>query len=139
MGWNGVRLPRRGIDLFSLSMLILSIIQYTLLIASVLGLVYYLLSLIAAGAFFLKHSEEKSNFLPPVTLMVPLCGEDFEAFENFCSLCSQDYPDYQIVFGVRDFDDPVIPVIRHLEARFPERDIQLIISKETNWEQSESQ
>jgi ceramide glucosyltransferase len=32
---------------------------------------------------------------------------------------------------VRDFDDPVIPVIRQLEARFPERDIQLIISKET--------
>ncbi len=111
-------------------MLILSIIQYTLLIASVMGLVYYLLSLIAAGAFFLTHLEEKSTLLPPLTLMVPLCGEDVEAFESFCSLCSQDYQDYQIVFGVRDFDDPVIPVIRQLEARFPERDIQLVISKE---------
>ncbi len=112
-------------------MLILSIIQYTLLIASVMGLVYYLLSLIAAITFFLSHSEEKSKHLPPVTLMVPLCGEDIEAFESFCSLCSQDYLDYQIVFGVRDFDDPVIPMIKQLEARFPERDIQLIISKVT--------
>ena len=83
MGWNGIRLPRRSPDLFSLSMLILSIIQYTLLIASVMGLVYYLLSLIAAGAFFLTHSEENSTLLPPLTLMVPLCGEDVEAFESF--------------------------------------------------------
>jgi ceramide glucosyltransferase len=130
MGWNGICLPRRGIDLSSLSMLILSIIQYSLLIAIVIGVVYYLLSLIAAGAFFLQYSNSLSNFLPSVTLLVPLCGEDFEAFENFCSLCSQDYPDYQIVFGVRNFDDRAIPVIRHLEARFPDRDIQLIISKE---------
>jgi ceramide glucosyltransferase len=61
-------------------------------------------------------------------VFIPLCGQDFEAIDNFSSFCRQDYPDYQIVFGVSDSRDPVIAVVRELMVQFKHVDIQLVIS-----------
>jgi ceramide glucosyltransferase len=53
---------------------------------------------------------------------------DAESFANFASFCSQDYPaQWQIVFACASETDPVIPVIRELQASFPECDIELVI------------
>src|SRR3989304_1988192 len=107
------------------------ILKNVLLIATVAGFVFYLLCLVAASSFFFQPAAKPGAAFPPVSVLVPLCGEDAEAYDNFSSLCSQEYPDYQIVFGVRDSLDPVIKVIRQLEHDFPGRDIQLVISDAT--------
>jgi ceramide glucosyltransferase len=59
--------------------------------------------------------------------MIPLCGKDFEAYQNYASFCHLDYPDYQIVFGVTSEEDSSIPVIRQLIVDFPDKDIELLI------------
>jgi ceramide glucosyltransferase len=59
--------------------------------------------------------------------MIPLCGKDFEAYENYASFCRQDYPNYQIVFGVNTEGDSSIPIIRKLKSDFPDKDIDLVI------------
>jgi ceramide glucosyltransferase len=59
--------------------------------------------------------------------MIPLCGKDFEAYQNYASFCLQDYPDYQIVFGVNSEDDSSIPVIQELIHDFPDKHIDLVI------------
>jgi len=105
------------------------ILQFVLLTAVIAGICYYLAALCAAAMFFSRpESEEASHFFPPVSVLIPLCGQDFEAIDNFSSFCRQDYSDYQIVFGVRDSRDPVIAVVRELIIRFEEVDIQLVIS-----------
>jgi len=63
--------------------------------------------------------------------MIPLHGADFEAYENYARFCVQDYPEYQIVFGVRDAGDSAVPIVEKLIADFPDRDIALVISDET--------
>ena len=63
--------------------------------------------------------------------MIPLCGAEPEAYWNYASYCRQDYPEYQIVFGVRDPQDPSIPIVRRLMADFPKVDIGLVISSRT--------
>src|SRR5580658_10776821 len=40
--------------------------------------------------------------LPPVTLLKPLCGSEPGLYKNLRSFCEQNYPSFQIVFGVRD-------------------------------------
>ena len=117
---------------------------------------YYLLSIIAAEKFFAAPRraaaaglpacklaagrEELYNSppfsegaqggfcFPPVSILVPLCGADFRAYQNYASLCRQDYPEFEIVFGVGSPLDSSLPVIARLQADFPRVPIQLVIS-----------
>ena len=92
---------------------------------------YYLLSIVAGFRFFSRPSLLEDGHSLPVTIMVPLYGADFEAYENYARFCRQDYPEYQIVFGVHDSRDSSIPIVEKLIADFPDRDIALVISDST--------
>ncbi len=93
---------------------------------SFVSICYYLACIYAARRFFSQPSVDKRFQGPPVSIMIPLCGKDFEAYENYVSFCLQDYSDYQIVFGVSDETDSSIPVIRRLMANFSRKDITLV-------------
>jgi ceramide glucosyltransferase len=74
----------------------------------------------------LKAAQNPSN-PPPVTMLKPLCGMEPNLAENLRTFCRQDYDTYQIVFGVRDRNDPTIAIIKQIIEEFPERDISLVI------------
>jgi ceramide glucosyltransferase len=93
--------------------------------------VYYVLSIVAAFRFFSKSKWNEGGKLQPVTIMIPLHGDDFDAYDNYARFCRQDYPQYQIVFGVREAQDSSVPIVRQLIADFPDRDIDLVISEKT--------
>ncbi len=99
----------------------------TLTFLSMASICYYLACIFAARRFFSRPPVSKLAQFPPASIMIPLCGKDFEAYENYVSFCLQNYPDYQIIFGVQNEDDSSIPVIRRLIADFPEKDITLVI------------
>lgn len=69
------------------------------------------------------HAEAviSTQDLPPISLLVPACGVDANAWENWTSLCTQNYPNYEVLFGVTDPQDPCIPVLKDLMAAYPER------------------
>jgi ceramide glucosyltransferase len=64
---------------------------------------------------------------PPITVLKPLCGDESMLEAALASFCAQDYPGLQLVCGVQDPADPAIAVVRRLQARFPDRDIALVI------------
>jgi ceramide glucosyltransferase len=93
--------------------------------------IYYLLCLWSAVNFL---SERKitsdagaERSLPPVTILKPLKGPDPEIYESFRSHCLQDYPEYEIIFGVSDPDDPALERVQELKAEFPSRRIRLVV------------
>ncbi|HEY9617536.1 MAG TPA: glycosyltransferase [Microcoleaceae cyanobacterium] len=57
---------------------------------------------------------------PGISLLVPACGLDAGAWDNWLSFCKQDYPDYEVLFGVTHPQDPAIPVLQKLAATFPD-------------------
>nr|WP_221246627.1 bacteriohopanetetrol glucosamine biosynthesis glycosyltransferase HpnI [Acidocella aromatica] len=64
---------------------------------------------------------------PAVSVLKPLCGVDpltELALESFFLI---DYPDYQLVFGVQNETDPVRDVLARLRARYPERDVAVVV------------
>lgn len=89
---------------------------------------YYLLSIIAGYRFFSQKESDEDNALEPATILIPLHGADFKAYDNYAELCRQDYPEYQIIFGVRDSTDSSIPIVHKLIDDFPNRDIALVVS-----------
>ncbi len=109
----------------------LTILLILLTLLTLAATAFYLLSLYAAARFSLeKRSEVKADY-QPVSIMVPLAGADFRAYDNYARLCRQNYPAaYQIVFGVRQASDTAIPIVRKLIADFPDCDIVLVINPE---------
>jgi ceramide glucosyltransferase len=101
-------------------------------LGTVASLSFHLLSGFGVVSF-LSDRRKKSGqanvpdrYLPPVSILKPLKGVDPEIWESFCSHCEQDYPEFQIIFGVSDLDDPAIEVVRRLQAKYPMRQIELI-------------
>jgi len=97
------------------------------------SIAFYFLSTMGLASF-LSDSRKKlsrpsfpSSQLPPVSILKPLKGADPEIWENFCSHCEQDYPDFQIIFGVSDVADPAVGVVRKLQAKYPKIPIDLIV------------
>ena len=64
---------------------------------------------------------------PPVTILKPLHGDEPLLEEALAASAAQDYPVFQVVFGVQDPADPALPVVRRLQSRFPGRDLALVV------------
>ena len=63
----------------------------------------------------------------PVSVLKPLCGLEPRLEHNLATFCQQTHPHYQLVFGVRDPNDPAIAVVQRLARRFPALDMQLVV------------
>jgi ceramide glucosyltransferase len=62
-----------------------------------------------------------------VAVLKPLKGLDEGIRENLASFFELDYDDYELVFGVADEDDSVIPVVRGLMADHPGVPARLVV------------
>jgi ceramide glucosyltransferase len=64
---------------------------------------------------------------PPVTILKPLHGDEPLLESALATVCSQAYPNWQVVFGVQDPSDPAIQVVERLRKRFPDCDMTLVV------------
>nr|EDZ38592.1 MAG: Ceramide glucosyltransferase [Leptospirillum sp. Group II '5-way CG'] len=71
--------------------------------------------------FSRKNTPEDRLSWPSILMIKPVKGLDEGARENFLSFLQQDYPEYQILFVVGDGSDPVVELLRELQAEYPEK------------------
>jgi ceramide glucosyltransferase len=64
--------------------------------------------------------------VPLVSVLKPVRGADPDFYEAIRSNAAQDYPDFELLFGVSYPDDPAIPLIEQLIREFPNRSIRLL-------------
>ncbi len=98
------------------------VLEVLLLIFIAGSTVFYLASAWFTYQFFAAPLQlQPFENYPPISLLVPACGLDAGAWENWLSLCQQNYPDYEVLFGIVDPQDPAVPVVKDLVAKFPDR------------------
>lgn len=109
--------------------MLLHILYWIALVLAAAPLAYFVLSLHSVVSHFCEVRNAlpiKSSYSPPVSILKPVRGMDYEAYENFASYCRLDYPEYELIFAVADPDDPVVPVIERLQTDFTQCSVRLI-------------
>ena len=75
----------------------------------------------------IRESRFIARTQPAVSILKPLCGAEPETYACLRSFCDQAYPQFQIVFGVCDANDPVLAVVSRLQREFPQIDMAVAV------------
>ena len=107
------------------------IFQIVAVLGCICSAIYYLICWWSADVF-VRHRNagqptHSAATLPPISILKPLKGTDPNIYESFRSHCIQEYPEYEIIFGVSDPEDPAAASVEQLQREFPERKIRLIV------------
>lgn len=73
-----------------------------------------------------KRQRFDSEIRPGVSVLKPLRGLDANTYEAFISQVKQEYPTYEILFGVCDELDPAAAEVRRLVRDIPDAPVRLI-------------
>ncbi len=87
----------------------------------------YLIAATTAALRFARRPIVPLTDRPGVSILKPLYGAEPGLYENLRSFLEQDYPQSQIVLGVRNPADGAVPVARALIAAYPGRDVELVV------------
>ena len=74
-----------------------------------------------------KQRRFDSGISPGVSVLKPLRGLDSNTYEAFVSQVQQEYPTFEILFGVRADDDPAAAEVRRLIRDLPDAPARLIV------------
>jgi ceramide glucosyltransferase len=106
---------------------ILSVLAGISVFGTVCGIIYSLFALWCAASFRPRRFQAPdSGTTPPVSILKPLCGVDPHAEDCLRSHCRQDYPEFEIIFGVSDPDDSIIPAVQRVMSEFPQTPMRLV-------------
>jgi len=89
------------------------------------GAAYFALCVWTARRFVSK-GRTVGDFAPPVSLLKSLKGLDPLMYTAFRSHCLQDYPEYELLFGVSDPNDPALELVARLQQEFPQRAVRVV-------------
>jgi ceramide glucosyltransferase len=94
---------------------------------ALIGVIQQFVGTILVQRFIVQKSPDLPN-PPPVSILKPLCGVEpltELALESFFLI---EYPNYELIFGVQNGQDPVLPIIRRLQARYPARSVSIVVN-----------
>ncbi|HEV3092499.1 MAG TPA: bacteriohopanetetrol glucosamine biosynthesis glycosyltransferase HpnI [Candidatus Cybelea sp.] len=99
-------------------------------VAAIAAIGYAALAFVCVRRFGRRASESNTaENLPPVSLLVPLHGEELGLEENLRAFALQDYPVCQLVLGVTQADDRALAVAQRIVAALPDRDIAINVGE----------
>jgi len=95
-------------------------------LGAIFGIVYTVLTAQLVGRFFARSAPAPTSF-PPVTLVKPLHGDEWNLEGQLASFFEQDYPGpVQLLFGVHDPADAALKTVEVLKARYPHANVTVV-------------
>jgi ceramide glucosyltransferase len=111
---------------------VIQIIELFATLGTLCSVGYYTICLAGAARFLQDRQRAQVGVhspqsLPPVSILKPLKGTDPQMYESFHSHCQLDYPEYEVIFGISEADDPALALVEKLKAEFPQRAIHVVV------------
>ncbi len=99
-------------------------------VVTIAALGYAAVAIVCAARFGRRELQTNTaGDLPPVSLLVPLHGDEPELEENLRAFALQDYPVCQLVLGVARADDRALAVAQRVAAALPDRNIEIDVGE----------
>ncbi len=105
----------------------LDLFEFVFAALAVAGIAQSVAGWLAVRRFRMLDAPPRAASRPSITILKPLHGDEPMLEQALATVCAQDYPDFQIVFGVQRPDDTAIAVVGRLRARFPDLDMALVV------------
>ncbi len=91
------------------------------------GAAYFTMCIFAAKRFQRERSHpSETHFTPPVSILRSLKGLDPHMYAAFRSHCLLDYPEYEVLFGVSDPNEPALTLVEKLCEEFPQAKLRVV-------------
>jgi ceramide glucosyltransferase len=93
--------------------------------------------MVAVGVFRFRRRAASAagahTFLPAVSVLKPVHGDEPDLERNLSSFFEQDYPEYEILFCARHSDDLGLAAARRVAARYPQVKARILNCGEPPW------
>lgn len=104
----------------------MTLIAYLLAAIAVGSGVFCLLVAFAARSY-LRSLTPTAGELIPLSVLKPLAGIEAGLEANLRSFFTQDYSSFELLFAVRQDNDPAVDVVRKLQAEYPQVSSRLLL------------
>ena len=98
-------------------------------VATIAAIGYAAVAIVCVARFGREPLARSADYMPPVSLLVPLHGLERDLEENLRAFALQDYPVYQVVLGVARADDLALAVAQRVVAALPDRNIEIDVGE----------
>jgi ceramide glucosyltransferase len=76
-----------------------------------------------------RRRRRRASDTPGISVLKPLRGADPDLRENLESFFQQDYPSFELLFGLEDPNDPARPIVEALCREHPEIPARMIVHR----------
>jgi ceramide glucosyltransferase len=94
------------------------------------GAIVYSCLQVVAALRYLAVRPPALRTTPAISILKPLAGLDLDFESNLRTFFEQDYPSFEILFAVRDNNDPAVGVVSRLQREYPAIPSRLLITGE---------
>lgn len=105
---------------------VFSLLLFYLPLAVATGTCLYQFGVFIAALRFRREPEPAGEYSPAVTVLKPISGIEPHFYESLKSYFQQDYPGFEIIFGLRDPADPAHWTITQLQQEFPAVPVKVV-------------
>ncbi len=102
-------------------------ISLLLFVAAATGLAILGIQLVTLRMHMRRPRPITTKF-KPISILKPLCGVDDGLEANLEQFATLDYPNYELLLGVRDLEDPALPLAEACARRHPAR-VRVVIQR----------
>lgn len=95
------------------------------------GSCVYHLAVTIASILFHFQREKGTGYTPPVSILKPVRGIEQNFDSSLASHFQQDYPNFEIIFGLSDPQDPARWTIAQLRRDFPQVPVKVVTVTES--------
>jgi ceramide glucosyltransferase len=100
-------------------------VSIAIIVVAVAAALYQLLALVAVLSHRKRQPQTRFRDLP-VSILKPVHGKDAGFYEAIRTHALQQYPEFEILFGIRRLDDPARAEVERLIREFPALPIRII-------------